>query len=89
MTTIRRRDFIAGAAGAVAAWPLAAWAQRSARPVIGYLSGNLENDSEFMVAAFRQGLSEQGYVEARNVEILYRACESWLRTLFVAVWPLF
>jgi putative tryptophan/tyrosine transport system substrate-binding protein len=67
---MRRREFIAGLGGA-AVWPLAARAQQRI-PVVGFLSGNTEKDSEFFVAAFRQGINEQGYVEGRNVEILYR-----------------
>jgi putative ABC transport system substrate-binding protein len=69
---IRRREFIAGLGGAAVASPFVARAQQRPLPVIGYLSGNEENDSGFLVAPFRQGLSEQGYVEGRNVEILYR-----------------
>jgi putative ABC transport system substrate-binding protein len=75
---IQRRDFIALLGGA-AAWPLAARAQQRTLPVIGYLSNNPEshesgdNDA---VAAFRRGIGEQGYVEGRNVEILYRYAEN-------------
>ena len=68
---MRRRDFIAGLGGA-AALPLAAFAQQRALPVIGYLSALTESSSRTYSAAFRQGLGEQGYVEGRNVEILYR-----------------
>jgi putative tryptophan/tyrosine transport system substrate-binding protein len=55
------------------AWPLAARAQQRAVPVVGYLSRVSErfNASE----VFRKGLEEQGFVDGRNVDILYRFAE--------------
>ena len=68
---MRRREFIAGL-GSAAAWPLTSLAQQSAVPVIGYLVTGSPLPREEHVAAFRQGLSETGFVEGRNVTIDYR-----------------
>jgi len=71
---VRRRDFIKVIAGSMGAWPLAVYAQQPAMPVIGFL-GVTSAGSQPYLAAFRQGLSETGYVEGQNVVIEYRWTE--------------
>ena len=72
---MRRRDFINVLSGTVAAWPMAASAQQPAMPVVGYLSSGTSAGFAPFLGAFRQGLSETGYVEGRNVAFQYRWSE--------------
>jgi putative ABC transport system substrate-binding protein len=74
---MNRREFIALVGGTAATWPLAARAQQSAIPVVGYLSAMSPDDPIAIeaLADFRRGLAETGYVEGRNLAIEYRWLE--------------
>ena len=71
---MQRREFIILLGGA-AAWPLAARAQQPSMPVIGFISSRSPSESTGVVAAFRQGLREMGFVEGRNLAIAFRWAE--------------
>jgi hypothetical protein len=73
---MRRRAFMTLIGGAVAAWPLAARAQQTKLPVIGFLGESMAADSLYRASAFREGLKEAGLIDGYNVAIDFR----WLRT---------
>jgi putative tryptophan/tyrosine transport system substrate-binding protein len=72
---MKRREFIAGL-GSAAAWPVVALAQQPAMPVIGFIDLSSAEASAGAVANFREGLSETGFVEGRNVAIEFRHAQN-------------
>jgi putative tryptophan/tyrosine transport system substrate-binding protein len=73
---MRRREFIAFVGCTAAAWPFTARAQQPAMPVIGFLRSSTLADATNLMAAFRQGLQETGYIEGQNVATEYRFAEN-------------
>ena len=73
---MRRREFIKLIGGTAATWPLAAVAQQSAIPTIGFLRSTRPDASTDLLVALRKGLKETGYVEGQNLTIEYRWAEN-------------
>jgi putative ABC transport system substrate-binding protein len=69
---MRRRDVLSLLGGAAVSWPVGAAAQQQPLPVIGYLTARAPGDDPHLIAAFREGLKDNGFVEGQNVEIEYR-----------------
>jgi putative tryptophan/tyrosine transport system substrate-binding protein len=72
---MKRREFILALGGAAASVPLAARAQQTAMPIVGFIGSGSPNDQVNLVAATRQGLKEAGYIEGQNIRIEYRWAE--------------
>ena len=78
---IARRKLLAALGGA-ATWPLVARAQQPAIPVIGYVrSETFDETAQRMIAGFREGLKEAGYIEGQNVAIEFRSAQGRLDQL--------
>jgi hypothetical protein len=77
---MRRREFVFLAGGTVT-WPLAALAQQSAKPVIGFLSISSPGPHAPFVAAFNEGLRQLGFIEGQNLAIEYRWAEGQFERL--------
>jgi ABC-type uncharacterized transport system substrate-binding protein len=80
-TAMRRREFISFVGSVAATWPLAARAQQSAMPVVGFINAAPAQSYGPQLAAFLKGLDEKGYADGRNVTIEYRWAEGHIDRL--------
>lgn len=71
---MRRREFLGLIGGAAAEWTNVAWAEQGL-VTVGYLSARSPDESRHLLAAFREGLKSEGFVEGQNVELRYRWAE--------------
>jgi putative ABC transport system substrate-binding protein len=74
---MRRREFITLVGGAAVSWPRGGRAQQAGMPVVGWLRSAPFVGAEQHVAAFRQGLSDKGFIEGQNVTVEYRSAEGY------------
>jgi len=72
---MRRREFITLVGGVAVAWPLAAGAQQTTKPIVGFLNSASADKYAYLAAAFRQGLNDLGFVDGQNITIVYRWAE--------------
>src|SRR5688500_8738058 len=72
---MKRREFLCALGGVAATWPLALYAQPAGAPLIGFLSSGGLGGYRNLLISLRNGLSDQGYVEGRNVFVEYRWAE--------------
>jgi putative tryptophan/tyrosine transport system substrate-binding protein len=77
MPYLKRRHFVTLLGGAAVSWPRRGWAQQAGMPVVGYLRSAPFVGAEHLVTAFRHGLSDNGFIEGKNVRVEYRSAEGY------------